>query len=357
MSTMRLIPGDMREVLARLISDGVRVSAVVCDPPYHLTSIVRRFGADKAAAPKPGKTGAYARASAGFMGKKWDDGDVATQPDTWRLCFDLLPPGGYLIAFSGTRTYHRVACAIEDAGFEIRDMISWLYGSGFPKSHDVSKGIDRASAASAASAAWEGWGTALKPAFEPICLARKPLSGTVASNVLAHGVGALNIDGCRVPSEQSDGGRWPANVTHDGSEEVVRAFPETQSTVPGKINPAASTRHVYEKYSPRSRIGPRDSNSAARFFYNAKADAGDRLGSKHPTVKPVDLMRWLVRLVTPPGGTVLDPFAGSGTTGMACMAEGLDCIMVEREAEYVEDIRRRIAHVRGEDAPLFSVPQ
>ena len=121
MSTMRLIPGDMREVLARLISDGVRVSAVVCDPPYHLTSIVRRFGADNAAAPKPGKTGAYARASAGFMGKKWDDGDVATQPDTWRLCFDLLPPGGYLVAFSGTRTYHRVACAIEDAGFEIRD--------------------------------------------------------------------------------------------------------------------------------------------------------------------------------------------------------------------------------------------
>jgi site-specific DNA-methyltransferase (adenine-specific) len=367
------------------------------------------------------------------MGKQWDGGDIAFQYETWRLCFDLLPPGGHLLAFAGTRTYHRMACAIEEAGFEMRDTIAWLYGSGFPKSHNVSKGIDKAAGAerseivgtklgrpgmakdgsnqrngfddafggestgnmptdilapaTAAARQWDGWGTALKPAMELVCVARKPLVGTVAANVLAHGTGALNIDRCRIEApegltsggnkqssplhmdrdaginrivERSNGhdlGRWPANVAHDGSAEVVKAFPDTQS---GDLSPHHTLRFSEngsmsgpnQARNPRADFGG-DSGSAARFFYSSKADADDRLGSKHPTVKPVELMRWLVRLVTPPGGTVLDPFAGSGTTGMACMAEGFDCILVEREAEYVADIKARIAHVHGDDLPLF----
>jgi site-specific DNA-methyltransferase (adenine-specific) len=235
---------------------------------------------------------------------------------------------------------------------------------------------------------WEGWGTALKPAMELICVARRPLIGTVAANVLAHGTGAINIDGCRVTTDWSndptrrgwqgsdadsgqfgwkngkaagpnDLGRWPANVCHDGSDEVVAAFPDQTSGGTPPSRPRDKTRNTYGAFGGQENpdgIGSTSGN-ASRFFYSSKADADDRLGSKHPTVKPVDLMRWLVRLVTPPGGICLDPFAGSGTTGMACMAEGFDCILIEREAEYVADIRRRIAHVSGLDAPLFaSVP-
>jgi DNA modification methylase len=415
--SVRVEHGDMLTVLGRMVAEGQRVHAIVTDPPYHLTA--GKKGGTGAASLNEASPAGRARISTGFMGKAWDGGDVAFRPGTWRLCWELLPPGGYLLAFSGTRTYHRMAMAIEEAGFEIRDMVSWLYGSGFPKSHDVSKAIDKAngdarpivgdkavtrefkgrdyvgtgshatrvnitSAASAASAAWEGWGTALKPACEPICLARKPLVGTVAQNVQQHGTGALNIEGCRVGTEStarlkdggrnqfpheddawepktvavgSDSGRWPANVCHDGSEEVAGAFGSARSSGDYNKKPNGSGAPFGSKDYGRDGIvtaSYADSGSAARFFYSAKADADDRLGSKHPTVKPVDLMRWLVRLITPPGGIVLDPFAGSGTTGMACMAEGFDCILVEREAEYVADIRRRIAHVRGDDAPLFA---
>ena len=226
---------------------------------------------------------------------------------------------------------------------------------------------------------WQGYGTALKPAWEPICLARKPLVGTVVANVLAHGTGALNIDACRV--EEGDGyaqnavtqgvstartsydfrqqagifkpsqlGRWPANIVHDGSPEVVAGFPDEA----GAFAPVRGTEPsdaVNNVLGARERVATAhhgDAGSAARFFYSAKADREDRLGSKHPTVKPVDLMAWLVRLVTPPGGLVLDPFAGSGTTGAAAMREGMRCILIEREAEYVEDINRRIAWVKGQ---------
>lgn len=264
----------------------------------------------------------------------------------------ILKPGGHLLSFGGTRTYHRMAVAIEDAGFEIRDQIGWLYGTGFPKSHNLSD-------------EWDGWGTALKPAWEPLVLARKPLIGTVAETVLAHGTGALNIDGCRVPTEERLGGgaesitrsdqkgnegwtrprmdcaesqqahaarvrsnvkkaeclgRWPANVIHDGSDEVEEAFATF-----GK---------------------------ASRFFYSAKASQSERDGSKHPTVKPVSLMRYLCRLVTPPGGTVLDPFAGTGSTGQAAVEEGFNAVLIEREAAYCKDIRRRLAlYIEGEDGP------
>jgi DNA modification methylase len=341
--------------------------SIVCDPPYALVSIGKRFGADGAAAVKvpDGGSGAYARASAGFMGKKWDTGETAFAVEFWAECLRVLKPGGHVVAFGGTRTYHRLACAIEDGGFEIRDQLGWCFGSGFPKSHN----------------AGNGWGTALKPAWEPICLARKPLIGTVAENVLQHGVGALNIDGCRISTDetlklgktglasdkfftrgdvpeiekfQHAAGRWPANLVHDGSDEVLAAFPETGISSGGSGEASQKTAlagDVYGKYSGatlgQNAGGLGDGGSAARFFYTAKADADDRLGSKHPTVKPVDLMQWLVRLVTPKGGLVLDPFAGTGTTGEAAFREGMRCVLVERETEYQEDIRRRMRLALG----------
>ena len=375
--------GDSRDVL-KTFADA-SIDSVVCDPPYALVSIGKRFGAEGAAPAQSGKTGAYARASAGFMGQKWDTGETAFDPAFWVEVLRVLKPGGHLIAFSGTRTYHRLACAVEDAGFEIRDMISWLYGSGFPKSHSVGKKTGRAED--------DGLGTALKPACEPIVLARKPLAGTVAATFLLHGTGALNIDGCRIEGGtggERDGeasadrryadqgstnfaptpgprggdakGRWPANVIHDGSAEVVGAFPDTASGT-GAVKRASAEGYQGNALGKESRpagtlmISHGDAGSAARFFYSAKADAADRCGSKHPTVKPIDLMAYLVRLVTPMGGTVLDPFAGSGSTGMACLREGFDCVLVEREAEYVADINRRLQHVEGADTPLFADPQ
>lgn len=361
--------GDSRDVLKTL--GDCSIDSIVTDPPYALVSIVKRFGKSGSAAVKvpEGGSGAYARASAGFMGKQWDTGETAFAVEFWAECLRVLKPGGHVAAFSGTRTYHRMACAIEDAGFEIRDQLAWCYGSGFPKSHDVSKAIDKAAgiwrgragavkeetvgqvakgteyersdkgdAATPQAAEWQGWGTALKPSWEPICLARKPLIGTVAANVLEHGTGAINVDATRIGDSggtatvagdrhnttvhafgdglgaqggyiaQIDKGRWPANIVHDGSDEVEYAFPD----------------------------------GAARFFYTAKADKQDRMGSKHPTVKPVDLMQWLCRLITPPGGKVLDPFAGSGSTGEAAFREGFNAVLIEREPEYQADIRRRM---------------
>jgi site-specific DNA-methyltransferase (adenine-specific) len=435
--------GDMRGVLAQLAAAGARFDACVTDPPYHLTSIVKRFGAADAAPAQHGTDGAFARASRGFMGQTWDGGDIAFQPQTWRAVFDALKPGAHLVAFGGSRTFHRIAVAIEDAGFEIRDTAMWLYGCGFPKSHDVAKGIDKALGqvgsygdpkseahagriergrvcgagvnpgwqrpwmtdesavdrsgrryipATAEAARWQGWGTALKPAFEPIIIARRPIEGSVARNVLAHGAGALNIDACRVPhtdasaggswaaGKQSGGylnvgadkrgpepcgqwpelGRWPANVLHDGSDEVLAAFAaygEHASGKPGVMRKGTNDGACYGAEStapgtPMSGFG--DSGSASRFFYCAKADAADRADSRHPTVKPIDLMRWLVRLVAPPGATVLDPFAGSGTTAEAAMAEGCDATLIELRAEGCADIRHRIARWSGQDAPLFA---
>ncbi len=330
--------GDCREVLKDFADNSI--DSVVCDPPYALVSINRRFSAENAAKVKipAGGTGAYARASSGFMGQKWDTGETAFAVGFWQEVFRVLKPGGHVLAFAATKTYHRLACAIEDAGFEIRDQIGWVYGCGFPKSLNISKYIDKKARLFPARAGgkvnsefrifpykhknadkvdpihvdakkWHGWGTALKPAWEPICVARKPIETSNADNVLKYGVGALNIDGCRVV----DGSRWPANIIHDGSDEVAATFP-----------------------------GLND-KSAARFFYSAKASKAERLGSKHPTVKPVDLMAYLCRLVTPPGGVVLDPFAGTGTTGEAAAREGFSSILIEREEEYLADIAKRMA--------------
>jgi site-specific DNA-methyltransferase (adenine-specific) len=401
--------GDSLEILPTLPENSV--DAVVTDPPYHLTS------------GKSGKTG--------FMGKAWDGGDVSFRPDVWRAAYAALKPGGHLVAFAATRTYHRIACAIEDAGFEMRDQLAWVYGQGFPKSLDVSKAIDKAAgverakvrlaascvrnpkavgggkdgargatrpfietarergfydavsddavsddAVSDDAVVWQGWGTALKPAWEPIVLARKPLSErTVAANVLRWGTGALNIDGCRVPTDASvddprlggkgdwssdkmaknvyEGGyagvrvgssalgRWPADLIHDGSPEVLAGFPKTNGVVGALHDPNGSLGYhgggggVYRKGEP-------DCGSAARFFYCAKASAKDRAGSRHPTVKPVALMRWLARLVAPPGGVILDPFAGTGTTAQAALAEGFSAVLIERDPQYRLDIARRL---------------
>lgn len=407
--------GDCLKILPTLEANSI--DAVVTDPPYHLTSIVKRFGAPNAAPAQFGTDGVFARASRGFMGKQWDGGDIAQNPALWAEVLRVLKPGGHVVAFSGTRTYHRMACAIEDAGFEIRDQLAWVYGQGFPKSHDVSKAIDRAAGAerevvgfdeqkakqqtgaiataaygdfsgnngaitapatAAAARQWSGWGTALKPAWEPICLARKPLSEpTVAANVLRWGTGAINVDGCRIESgvvrqTQTGGmgrkanpiygafentttealttslGRWPANLCHDGSQEVLDLFPESKSS--GGCGEASKRTalggYVYGDYAHdrlgRNAGGLGDSGSAARFLYCAKASKADRAGSKHPTVKPVALMRWLCRMVTPPGGTILDPFAGTGTTGQAAFEEGFYPILIENEKEYFEDLSRRL---------------
>lgn len=368
--------GDNRKILKGI--PDCSIDSIVTDPPYALVSIVKRFGKGRAPVKVPeGGSGAYARASAGFMGKQWDTGETAFAVEFWAECLRVLKPGGHVVAFSGTRTVHRMVCAIEDAGFEIRDSLQWLYGSGFPKSHDVAKGLGKQLAGPSLCEEWQGWGTALKPAVEPICLARKPLVGTVATNVRAHGTGAINIDGCRIHSADAQGGeytvkrlkpgatldktggnwrpeeggevfhgnmkpgRWPANIIHDGSDEVLAAFPDARSA--GLYPSGSLTRSGSTSFRPMQGALYGDEGSASRFFYTAKADADDRLGSKHPTVKPVDLMQWLCRLVTPKGGTVLDPFAGTGTTGEAAFREDFSAVLIEREPEYQSDIRRRMA--------------
>lgn len=376
---VELRPGDCRDVIKAMPDNSV--DAVVTDPPYALVSIQKRFGKPGSAAAQHGTDGLYARASAGFMGKQWDTGETAFAAEFWAEVLRVLKPGGYVAAFSGTRTYHRMAVAIEDAGFEIRDQLAWCYGSGFPKSHDVSKAIDKHlgakrekvrvtnvrnpkatgggkdgaegatrpwieealkrgyhekdgdTPATDAAREWQGWGTALKPAWEPICLARKPLIGTVAENVLEHGTGALNIDATRI----GDSG-GPATVAGDRHNKTVHAFGNGLGAQGGYIT-------VIDKGRWPANIvhdGAPELPEEFRFFYSAKADKNDRLGSKHPTVKPVDLMQWLVRLVTPKGGLVLDPFAGSGSTGEAAWREGMRCILVEREEEYQADIVRRM---------------
>lgn len=353
--------GDSRDVLAEM--PDASVDSVVCDPPYALVSIVKRFGS-ATAAPAKGND-AYARASAGFMGKSWDTGEVAFAVEFWEQVMRVLKPGGHVVAFAGTRTYHRLAVAIEDSGFEIRDQLAWVYGSGFPKSHDVSKAIDKAAGverevvgfdpiAAARTAAvgtnsfgdykgqtgdvtapatpeaqqWEGWGTALKPAWEPIVLARKPLIGTVAANVLEHGTGAINIDGCRVGD---DGGTKKIVTDAVKDSSTVSAFGNGLNgggveTVPGLGRFPANIMHDGEQFGEQG-----------RYFYSPKASKKDRgEGNTHPTVKPTDLMAYLCRMVTPPGGVVLDPFMGSGSTGKAAVREGFRFVGVEREAEYFE---------------------
>jgi DNA modification methylase len=398
-----IIQGDCLEVMREMESNSV--DAIVSDPPYGIS----------------------------FMSKKWDY-DVPSV-EIWTEALRVLKHGGHLLSFSGTRTYHRMAVNIEDAGFEIRDMIAWVYGSGFPKSHNISKAMDKMAGAerevigaskvnglannknlnddnwskigdktfsitkssTPKAIQWEGYGTAIKPAQEPIVLARKPLSEkTIALNVLKHGVGGINIDGCRIGTEEHLGrdiyqtqstlnastkgvgsvnedwkqGRFPANFIHDGSQEVLDLFPDTK-TGDCKTNKMGG---VFGNGKTITNPTKGDSGSAARYFYCAKASKRDRDegledmelrqtndGRKdqtsidnphqsgitnrhnfHPTVKPTKLMQYLVRLVTPPNGIVLDPFGGSGSTGKACIREGFRYILIERDEEYCEIARQRL---------------
>jgi site-specific DNA-methyltransferase (adenine-specific) len=415
MNRYQLHHGDNRAVLKTMPDNSV--DSIVCDPPYEL----------------------------GFMGKRWDASGIAYDTTLWAECLRVLKPGGHLIAFGGTRTYHRMTVAIEDAGFEIRDSVIWMYGSGFPKSLDVSKAIDKQAGAerevvgrgkkdggasngrkstsvgyvcetneyditapaTPEAQQWHGYGTALKPAHEPAVLARKPLTGTVADNVLTWGVGALNIDGSRVEAHDGDYnhsgndnhtpdhqlysgykhegkqypphalGRWPANVILD--EHAAEAL-DAQS---GHSVSKATPRHNGEfksfskgKDCAHTTHGHTDSGGASRFFYIAKASRAEReaglegmemrkvesdfrqggmanprdtgnyahRANHHPTVKPIALMRHLVRLVTPKGGTVLDPFMGSGSTGCAAMLEGMRFVGIDITAEYVDIAERRIQY-------------
>jgi DNA modification methylase len=383
----KIIFGDCLDKLKTLASNSV--DAVVTDPPYGLS----------------------------FMGKKWDY-DVPSV-EIWREVLRVLKPGGHVLSFCGTRTYHRMVVNMEDAGFEIRDQIQWIYGSGFPKSLNIGKAIDKAAGITEwkettpnpaarpgngkdeststgwakpqrppkpvvetdLAKQWEGWGTALKPANEPICLARKPLDGTVAANVERWGVGGLNIDGSRIEAQdidklqknwdriQSDkqgiastgikaidlrdrapSGRWPANVIFD--EEAAAVLDEQSGVL--KQGVAGNNSRPFgdgQIFGTAKEFKPNNSTTyacdkpsgASRFFYVAKASKRERgQGNAHPTVKPIKLMEYLVKMITPPNGLVLDPFAGSGSTGVAAVGLGFDFIGIEREAAYVEIAEKRI---------------
>lgn len=400
---MKLYNGDSIEVLKTFEENSI--DACVTDPPYSLVSITKRFGKEGSAPAQYGKDGSFSRLSKGFMGKEWDGTFIEQNVDFWKEVLRVLKPGGHLLAFGGTRTYHRMACAVEDAGFEIRDQIQWLYGSGFPKSHNIGKIIDKKNSSerevigfdksgskrncmagdfkggeyelTKGCSEWEGWGTALKPANEPIVLARKPLSEkTIVDNVLKWRTGALNIDGTRIELNQniddprlggkgswqtskmaknvyegeysgeqissSELGRWPANVIHDGSEDVLKYFPDSKGQQ-GNVKGDEPRTGIYGVFDRKPFEKRNDEGTSARFFYCAKASRKERgENNNHPTVKPVKLMKYLIRLITPKGGIVLDPFMGSGTTGLAAKLEGIDFIGIEKEKEYFDIATNRL---------------
>lgn len=297
-----------------------------------------------------------------WSGNSWDGGDIAHDPEFWAMVLDVMKPGAYVAAFSSTRTGHRQACAMEDAGFVMHPMLGWAFGSGFPKAHNAAKAIDKQLGVEESTEAeqWLGWaygGQSLKPAFEPIYLAQKPFSEkNGALNILKHGVGAVNLDGCRVGG---DGGRHPANLLHDGSEEVVGMFPQSKGQLGKSSDSSRSKVNTYGVPSDNGKVyEPRnDEGSASRFFscfppesdplfYAPKASKTDRAGSRHPTVKPQSLMQWLCRLITPPGGLILDPFAGSGSTGQAAVTQGFRSIMMEQDETFLQDIRNRMNGIK-----------
>lgn len=467
----KLYEGSMLDLLQVIKPNSI--DSIVTDPPYGLTSITKRFGKENSAPAQFGKDGAFSRLSKGFMGKEWDGSGIEYNIDAWKACYEALKPGGYLLAFGGSRTFYRIACAIEEAGFEIRDTIMWLYGSGFPKSMNIAKGIEaheklgnagtRAKRmieqncegdsfivkqtnngamgevveqvrkeykpGTEAAKQWEGWGTCLKPAYEPIIVARKPCEGSVVENVLKYGVGGINLGECRVGSEDrtykgaggsditvakgsigngsgkdlefSVNGRFPANVilTYDDTDfdEVCGGMPNTKSTYNENGHHEENIHRENQgtlSYGYKQRIdsGFNDEGSAARYFYCAKASAKDReegcekladgllrrmradaddnnptglnkegrfapvvRKNTHPTVKPTELMQYLVRLVTPKGGTVLDPFNGSGSTGKAVMFENKErnanykYVGIELTPEYLPITKARIEYVINND--------
>jgi len=367
---MLLLNGDCIEQMQKLIDDGVQVDSVVTDPPYHLTSIVKRFGKTsldddtKTSQRSRDRSDGYGRlAASGFMGKEWDGGDIAFQPETWELALKLLKPGGHILAFSASRNYHRMAVAIEDAGFEIRDQMMWLYGSGFPKSLNIG----------------DGWGTALKPAHEPIVMARKLIEGTNKQNKEKYGTGGLNIDGCRIEGDSNterkitnrktrsedgvwtDGnsgikneasqyadadprGRFPANVMHNGLEEEWAKFfycPKTSKAEKNKGLDSFEAKPMAWGNQAKAEL-KRGNKDFVGGGDGTKHNKVSMRVNTHPTVKPQELMKYLCRMVTPKGGTVLDPFMGSGSTGCAAKDEGFEFIGIEKEKEYFDIAEARI---------------
>jgi site-specific DNA-methyltransferase (adenine-specific) len=317
-----LLNDDCLVAMQKLIDDGVQVDSIVTDPPYHLQSIVDRFGKEGSAPAKHGTDGAFARASKGFMGQEWDGGDIAFRKETWELALKLLKPGGHLLAFSASRNYHRMAVAIEDAGFEIRDQLMWLYGSGFPKSHNLG----------------DGWGTALKPAHEPIVMARKFIEGTNKNNREKYGTGGINIDGCRVEVDDND----PQLRTINRNQRLDDTSGQSWGLTKDKDNTNVQVVKSEGRF-PANIMHDGIEEDWARFFYCPKVSKSERgEDNTHPTVKPQELMKYLCRLVTPKGGIVLDPFMGSGSAGMAAKDEGFEFIGIEREKEYFEIAEKRI---------------
>ena len=449
---MRLHNGDCLNILKMMIEDEVFVDSIVTDPPYHLNSIVERFGKDNSAPAQYGTDGAFKRASTGFMGKEWDGGDIAFRQETWELCLKVLKPGGHLLAFSASRNYHRMAVAIEDAGFEIRDQIMWLYGSGFPKSMNIGKALDKklgneriktgekkthsnkgikqseqrtAIGAGAfgqeveedvtvGTSEWEGWGTALKPAHEPLVLARKPLSEkSVVDNVLKHRTGGINIDECRVegndakypdtnPDFRDQGrqskenmgidklsfgqtenvkrkkvvrksrtddsvfnngnssfraegtlyadadprGRFPSNVMHDGSDSIKELFEDKSRYFYCAKTSKAERNQGLDNFIKKNKVFNGQSPNASKDMKGVEQKFTTKPSANiHPTVKPIKLMKYLCRLITPKGGTILDPFMGSGSTGMAAKEENFDFVGIEKEEEYFNIATARIESV------------
>ena len=437
----KIFNDDCLEIL-KTIEDN-SVDSIITDPPYGLSNhktedVIKCLSAWISGEPyRPNKKG--------FMGKEWDA--WVPGPEIWKEALRVLKPGGHILAFAGTRSMDLMSMSIRLAGFELRDsigyahdkgeapLVAWVYGEGFPKSHNISKAIDKAAGVerevigsklglpgystapnkgsnvygggfgangdaesecqitaptTKEAKKWEGFGSAIKPAFEPIILARKPLVGTIVENVLKHGTGGLNIDGCRVRTGDSLGGggglrgsggwdrpfrhnpvaielikktsaekiakaetlgRWPANLIHDGSEEVLKLFPEAKS---GTSNGNAKVGQVGTNlpFERGTLISREDSGSAARFFYCAKTSKKDRNSgltdqtNDHPTVKPTELMKYLCRLITPPGGTVLDPFMGSGSTGKAALLENFNFIGIELDSHYCEIAEQRMNSVK-----------
>lgn len=423
--------GDCLDVLREMPDESV--DAVVCDPPYALAELSTALVLEAIGAWMGGDRDFVPQGRGGFMGRDWDR--FVPPPGVWDECLRVLKPGGHLLAFAGARTVDLMGLSIRIAGFEIRDGIEWIYGSGMPKGQNISKAIDKAAGAAREvvgaspyasrkphgtwtggiyggepahrggptitapatneAQAWEGWNTSLRPAHEPIIMARKPVPGTVAANVVEHGTGALNIGACRVEggsrplvlSDRTTGnntygdglhgsyaagettvGRWPTNLVFTHSAACVEDGPCALDCPVGELDrqsgvrrsggnltgsePGARFVDAYGECQARTPyVQRRDEGGASRYFptfrYEAKAPASERPklpdGTAHPTVKPLELMRWLVRLVTPPGGVVLDPFAGSGTTGEAVFLEGFDAVLVEREREYCELIKARLS--------------
>lgn len=333
MSTVTLYEGCAYDVLRDLLDKGVRVHSVICDPPYFLESIAKRFGSATAAAAKFGDDGAFTRAGMRFTGKKWDAADdqgrrISFDPEFWRLVFDLLLPGGYVAAFASPRTGHWQAMAMELAGFDMHPFKGWAYASGLAKQHPCDKAIRRLGGSKEEAEKWAGWAygaQAEKPALEPIYIAQRPFSEKNGpANLRMHGVGAINIEASRVTV--GNGKTYhPANLLHDGSVGIA-------DLLGGHAEMFHAFGHVEDERP---------------LLFNGKANKRDRAGSNHPSVKPVALLRNLVRQYTPPGGIVLDPFGGSGTTGEAARLEGFDCILVERDADYVGDICHRFSITPG----------